>query len=405
VGDPTDIRLRALAEAALKLARSAPSGRLALARLADAIDPRWLGDGGDGRLAAELRRASEQAREPVPFKAIERALRDAWGVAPGRELDELEREPVAVTPLAQVHRGVLDGDPVAVKVLRPGLAIGVRGDLLLLDALARPLGAAFPGLDATGMIAEVRQRVLDELDLDSESDAQRVAHRALRDHPSLHVAAPVSRLGHQNVLVTPWLDGVPLAATAGRDRDRSAALYVAFVAGGARHGLVKAAASRDDALLLRDGRLAVLDFGAVTRGDAERAAAADDALGAARRDDPADWDAALQTLGVLGPADRTAALALTRAALGPFAGVGVEPLDADAVLAIARRLAERRGELTRLAAVIAPVPGDLWALRGIGEALGAIATSGGATADWLALVRASLHEGWNAARDVERFLP
>jgi len=403
VGDPTDSRLRALADATLKLARSAPSGRLALARLAAAIDPRWLDDSRDHRLAGELEKAAEEAREPVPMKVIERALRDAWGVAPGRELDALESAPAAVTPLAQVHRGVLDGDAVAVKVLRPGLATGVRGDLLMLDGLARPLAAAFPGVDARAMIDEVRERVLDELDLDHEADAQRRAHRALRDHPCLSVTAPVGRLANHNVLVTPWLDGVPLADTAGRDRDRAAALYVAFVAGGAREGLVKAAATPQDALLLADGRLGVLDFGAVAAGDAGRAAAAAGALRAVRADDAEAWAASLTALAVLPSARHRDARALAADGLGPFAGAGAARLDAEAAVAVGRRLGSHRRELAGLAAAGTVSPGDLWPLRGLGEVLGAVAAVG-ATADWLGAVSAALQEGWDAARDIERFL-
>ena len=397
-------RLRALAEAALKLARSAPSGQLALARLAEAIDPLWLWEPWTDELVTELRRAEDAASEPVAFKAIDRALRDAWGTAASRELDDLEREPVAVTPIAQVHRGMLDGAPVAVKVLRPSIAGRVRQDLVLLDALARPLGAALPGLDPAAMIAEVRERVLEELDLDSEAEAQRRVHRALRDHPNLHVPAPVGRLGHHTVLVSPWLEGTPLAATSGRERDRAAALYAAFVLGGARFGLVHAAPGRLDALLLDDGRLGVLDFGAVGTTDDTRVRAAADALDAVSGDDGAGFDAALARLDMLAPGDGERALPLARHGLGAFADAGTGRLDGDAVIAARDRLAERPRELARLAVAITVAPADLWPLRGVGQVFGAIARNGGGTADWLSLARAALRDGWDAARDIDRFL-
>ena len=90
---------------------------------------------------------------------------------------------MAVTPISQVHRGVLDGTPVAVKVLRPGLASSVRQDLALLEGLIAPLGAAFPAIDAGAILHEVRERVLDELDLENEAVAQRRFHRALAQPP------------------------------------------------------------------------------------------------------------------------------------------------------------------------------------------------------------------------------
>ncbi|MGP0036548.1 MAG: AarF/UbiB family protein [Solirubrobacteraceae bacterium] len=107
---------------------------------------------------------------------IERVLRDAWGRRPTDELDDLDREPVAVTPISQVHRGVLDGAAVAVKVLRPGLAAAVRQDLGLLEGLRRPLQAAFPALDAGAALREFRERVLEELDLENEASVQQAAN-------------------------------------------------------------------------------------------------------------------------------------------------------------------------------------------------------------------------------------
>ncbi len=404
MSETSESRLRILAEAALKLVRSAPSGQLVLARLAEALDPRWLPAAWSEELGAELARAHAQAGEPVAFKSIERALRDAWGAPATRVLDELDGEPAAVTPIAQVHRGELDGEPVAVKVLRPSIATRVRQDLVLLDALARPLGAALPGLDAGRVLSEVRERVLDELDLDSEADAQRRVHRALRDHPTLHVPAPLSDLGHHTVLVTPWLPGIPLAGAAGPDRDRAAALYVAFVFGAAHFGLAHAAAGRHDALLLADGRLAVLDFGAVGVTDPARIAATADALDAVHDRDEARFGEALARLDILPEGPARQALGLAVHGLGPFADPGRERLDVDAVIAADRRLAERSGEVARLAAAVTLAPGDLWPLRGAAGVFGSIALSGGATADWLALARRALRDGWDAAREVERHL-
>ena len=180
--DPRLDALRSLADTGLRLARGTTSARLALAGLRDLIDPATLPPAVRDRTVAELERASAQATQPMAFKDVEKTLKDAWGKKPDGILDELDAEPVACTPAAQVHRGVHDGAPVAVKVLRPGLADAVRNDLNLLEALIRPIGAVFPSLAPGLLLREVRERILDEFDLEHEASTQRSFARALRRH-------------------------------------------------------------------------------------------------------------------------------------------------------------------------------------------------------------------------------
>ena len=63
---PTALRrLEALVETALKLVRTAPSGRLGLARLADAIEAEWLPEPWRSELPGELRAAREATCVPL----------------------------------------------------------------------------------------------------------------------------------------------------------------------------------------------------------------------------------------------------------------------------------------------------------------------------------------------------
>src|SRR3954454_13021606 len=113
--------LRALGRTALALARPTPSFRVAVAAL---------------RPPAEL--VGSELASVEPFEAFDarRVLRR------GDEIEDVSREPVAVTPTSQIHTASLDGAAVAVKVRRPGVASALQTDLRILDALSRPLGAA-----------------------------------------------------------------------------------------------------------------------------------------------------------------------------------------------------------------------------------------------------------------------
>ena len=89
-----------------------------------------------------------------------------------------------------MHRAVTrDGRDVAVKVQYPGVAEAIEADLDNAEALYR-LGTAFvlKGLDAKGLVDELRNRMRDELDYELEAaQPDRVRH-ALR-RPSVRLAS------------------------------------------------------------------------------------------------------------------------------------------------------------------------------------------------------------------------
>jgi hypothetical protein len=393
VSDDTFRRLDALVTVGLRIARSAPSGRVALAQFERAIDLEWVPLPWGEPIVAELRAAADAAREPIPFRQVEKGLRDAWGAKPGEELDSLESEPVAVTPGAQVHRGELEGSPVAVKVLRPGLAASVRQDLTLLEGLLAPLSAAVPAVDAGALIREVRERVLDELDLEAEAAAQRRFHRALRRHPFLVVPAPITRLAHPSVTVSEWIDGVPLWEAP--DPDDAAAKLIAFSAGAHQFGLIHADIEPDDVRVLDDGRLAILDFGAVAPVRAERVELSVRVLDAFADGDGDALGAVLDELGILPAELGPVALRLAEHALGPLAASSTVPysLTSEQVIAARDRLLEQPEALAQLIGAGSLPPEDLWPARGLAQTFSAIARVG-ASGAWLSLTRDALRDGW-----------
>jgi hypothetical protein len=385
--------MEAVLEIGLRLARTTPSGRIVLASVVRRIDLEWIPRPWGDEIIAELRSALDYAGETMKPKLVERGLREAWGSPPTQELDDFDAVPVAVTPTSQVHRGVLDGAPVAVKILRPGLALAVRQDLALLDRLHSPLAAAFPGLDPHAVVQEFHDRVLEELDLELEATAQRRFHRALRGHPLLLVPAPITRLAHERVLVSEWIDGDPLWRAP--DLDRAAAQLVLFTLGGAAAGIVHADPDPDDVRILADGRLAMLDFGAWREVDSTRVTLAAGGLDAFRVGDPKRFGAAATALGWLPARHTGAALDLLREALGDLAGPGAVRLDGAALIAARDRLLERGDAAVGLILAGMLPAQDLWPVRSVAQLVAAIGRVG-ATGDWWELAAVALREGWDA---------
>lgn len=280
-----------------------------LAQVADLLDPDWHPE--VAALADELRSG---APEPLPFKRIERELRDAWGGKLSEFVAEIDPEPVAMASAGQVHRAELadtqptssagtreSGRAVAVKVLHPGSEEALRADLGNLALVAQLATAVLPGLDPRALTAELRERLLEEYDLDFEAQAQRGFARAYRGHPFVLVPAPITELSHASVLVSEWLpDGVEVD-----DPDRYGEALVRFHLGAMFHlGAFSADPHPGNHRLLPDGRLGFVDFGAVGRAEPLWIAALLDLADAAEAHDADLAKLDLAALGYLAEPER-----------------------------------------------------------------------------------------------------
>ncbi|MEU1664665.1 AarF/ABC1/UbiB kinase family protein [Streptomyces sparsogenes] len=220
----------------------------------------------------------QEAAPPMPTRTVHAALEQRLG-ADWRELFvEFDDKPAASASIGQVHRAVWhDGRSVAVKVQYPGAGEALISDLNQLSRFARVLGPLVPGLDVKPLIAELRDRVSEELDYELEAEAQRIHAEEYANDPDVVVPQVV----HQSdqVLITEWLDGIPLSeviAEGGPEqRDRAGQLLARFLFSGAsRTGLLHADPHPGNFRLLTgdapDGppekwKLGVLDFGSVDR--------------------------------------------------------------------------------------------------------------------------------------------
>ena len=206
------------------------------------------------------------AAPAMPWEAVREVLQAEWEEEPERVLASVETEAAAAASIGQVHRAVLpDGRRVALKVQYPGIAEAVRADLQNAGLLVRLARALAPGLDARGLAAELRERVLEELDYELEADGQRAFARAYRGHPFVHVPEVVSSLCRRRVLVSEWVDGLGFDAVKALpqpERDSFGEKVFRFCFGSIYHlGRFNADSHPGNYLLRDDGRVAFLDFG------------------------------------------------------------------------------------------------------------------------------------------------
>ncbi|SCK12731.1 Predicted unusual protein kinase regulating ubiquinone biosynthesis, AarF/ABC1/UbiB family [Streptomyces sp. WMMB 714] len=222
----------------------------------------------------------QEAAPPMPTRTVHQVLAERMGEDWRDLFEEFEDKPSAAASIGQVHRGVWhDGREVAVKVQYPGAGEALISDLTQLGRFALLLGPLIPGMDIKPLNSELRDRVSEELDYSLEAEAQRTYAEEFADDPDVVIPDVVHQC--EQVLVTEWMDGVPLAEVISEgtqdERDRAGQLLARFLCSGtARTGLLHADPHPGNFRLIpgdrsdEDGdaaqwRLGVMDFGTVDR--------------------------------------------------------------------------------------------------------------------------------------------
>lgn len=227
-------------------------------------------------VAADL--STLQAHMP-PFPAteaiatIERAL--------GGPLDsfftDFEEMPVAAASIAQVHFAhTVEGEAVAVKVLRPGIEAAFAHDLKFLLWIARMLELFAPAarrLRPVAVVEAFRGWADDELDLRMEAAAASELAENFAGDSGFHVPKVDWARSARRVLTMERVEGVPIAdieqlAEAGLDSkavlEQAAAVFFRQVF---EHGFFHADMHPGNMFIGQDGTLLPVDFGIMGRLD------------------------------------------------------------------------------------------------------------------------------------------
>ncbi len=206
---------------------------------------------------------------PMPSATVHRVLAEQLGSGWRSRFRSFDDTPAAAASIGQVHRAVWsDGRDVAVKVQYPGADEALRSDLKQVLRFSRLFQAVAPGLDIRPLIVELRDRMVEELDYRAEADNQRAFAAAYAGDPEFWVPAVVASA--PKVIVSEWVQGTPLAVViaGGTPEVRDEAgrkLSVFHFSSPARAGLLHSDPHPGNFQLADDGRLIVIDFGAVAR--------------------------------------------------------------------------------------------------------------------------------------------
>ena len=240
----------------------------------------------------------------MPWKKVRSVLDEEWDEPVEELFEDFDHDAAAAASIGQVHRAQLpDGRAVAVKIQYPGVAAAIAADMQNAGMILRMAKALAPGLDAGAAAAELKERVMEELDYELEAQSQRAFARGYRGHPFVHVPDVVTRLSTERVLVSEWVDGAgfeEVRTSSQAQRDRFGEIVFRFCFGSIYHlQHFNADAHPGNYLQMPDGRVAFLDFGMTKHLDDDQIELEIAALEAVFDENPEELRVALHDLGFL----------------------------------------------------------------------------------------------------------
>ncbi len=225
----------------------------------------------DDGLSPAARRTLSRLQDSVPPMSPELAAQvvtEELGLPPERAFATWDPQPIAAASIGQVHRAISnDGRAVAVKVQYPGIAETIEADLGNVALLRRMLRIVAPQQDVAALLAELRERITEELDYRKEARNQQLFADYYRGHPTITVPEIVPELSTRRVVTSELADGArfaELATWSQAERDLAAETIYRFVF----RSLYEAHAFNGDPhpgnyLFGGGGRVTFLDFGLV----------------------------------------------------------------------------------------------------------------------------------------------
>ncbi len=145
---------------------------------------------------------------PMAPELVSEQIETELGAKPEDLFAEWDDQPIASASIGQVHRAITrEGKAVAVKVQYPGVAEAMDSDLKNADWVFRSMSVLFPGVDPEPVVAELKERLIEELDYTAEARNQRHFNSYFDKHPYITVPAVIDAYSTGKILTTELATG------------------------------------------------------------------------------------------------------------------------------------------------------------------------------------------------------
>lgn len=213
----------------------------------------------------------------LPFREIDRIIREELGDDLGKIFLSIEPTPLASASIAQVHAArLVTGEDVVIKVQKPGVRNTLLTDLNFLYVAARVVETLAPKLSWTslsGIIEEIQRTMMEECDFYKEAENLREFGRFLSESGNDRVVVPKvhEHASSLRVLTMERFYGVPLTDLETIRKycsDPEETLVTAmntWFASLTQCRFFHADVHAGNLMVLKDGRIGFIDFGIVGR--------------------------------------------------------------------------------------------------------------------------------------------
>lgn len=214
-----------------------------------------------------------QDKVEVEVMDIKERIEAELGVDPDDYFESIDPEPFASASISQVYRAQLkDGSLVVLKIKRTGIREVVASDMLIMKDVAKLLTSyseLFRKINLNEVLAAFEKSIFQELSFLNELSNIEKFSRNFKGVESIYLIKAFPELSNDNLLCMEFVDGVKItdkeailslrldpAAIASKGLD----LYLVQVL---EHGFFHADPHPGNLLVLKNGKIAFIDFGSM----------------------------------------------------------------------------------------------------------------------------------------------
>lgn len=218
-------------------------------------------------LTAVLARLRSNAYRMPPGQ-LDRVLAREWGRDWRRRFRSFGASPIAAASIGQVHRAEThDGRCLAIKVQYPGVADSIDADVDNVATLLRLSGLLPAGLDVAPLLGEAKRQLAREADYAREGRQMEHFRSLLAGEDAFVVPALDAEFTTPQVLAMSFLDSRPIETVEDAGQEERNLVVARLVELVLRElfsfGVMQTDPNFANYRLMADGRIALLDFGAV----------------------------------------------------------------------------------------------------------------------------------------------